>query len=144
MDDFILLLPSKEECIKKKEQIEIFLEEELHLTLNSKSRYYPDKMGIDFCGYRTFPTHRLLRNNSKKKIKRNVKKWNHFYNIGNIDIYTTMQSLNSWLGHVEHCNSYKLKNKVLNSCNFLLNNKAYEHIEKELINLIENDSKNNN
>ena len=35
MDDFILLLPSKEECIKKKEQIEIFLEEELHLTLNS-------------------------------------------------------------------------------------------------------------
>ena len=69
MDDFILLLPSKEECIKKKEQIEIFLEEELHLTLNSKSRYYPDKMGIDFCGYRTFPTHRLLRNNSKKKIK---------------------------------------------------------------------------
>ncbi len=41
-------LPSKEECINKKEQIEIFLEEELHLTLNSKSRYYPDKMGIDF------------------------------------------------------------------------------------------------
>ena len=77
MDDFILILKSKEECIQRKEQIEIFLDEELHLDLNAKSKYYPDKMGINFCGYRTFTTHRLLRTNSKKKIKRKVKEWNY-------------------------------------------------------------------
>ena len=119
MDDFILLLPSKEECIKKKEQIEIFLEEELHLTLNSKSRYYPDNMGIDFCGYRTFPTHRLLRNNSKKKIKRNVKKWNYLYHSKKLNFPSTLCSLNSWKGHASHCNTYKLQEKIYNSCDFL-------------------------
>ena len=119
MDDFILLLPSKEECIKKKEQIEIFLEEELHLTLNSKSRYYPDKMGIDFCGYRTFPTHRLLRNNSKKKIKRNVKKWNYLYHSKRLNFPSDLCSLNSWKGHASQCNTYKLQEKIYNSCDFL-------------------------
>ena len=52
-----------------------------------------------------------------------------------------MQSLNSWLGHTQHCNSFKLQRKILNNCNFLVNDKSYEYVENDLINLIENDSK---
>ena len=121
MDDFILLLKTKEECIKRKEQIEIFLEEELHLELNSKSRYFPDKMGIDFCGYRTFPTHRLLRNSSKKKIKRKVKYWNHLYHNKRLNFKKTLASLNSWKGHASHCNTFYLQEKILSSCDFIYN-----------------------
>ena len=47
-----------------------------------------------------------------------------------------MQSINSWLGHSSHCNSYNLQNKILNSCNFLYTNKTYENIENDLITLI--------
>lgn len=67
MDDFILLLPDKASCIEIKNTISNFLEEKLHLKLNSKSKYFPNKMGVNFCGYRIFHTHRLLRNSSKKK-----------------------------------------------------------------------------
>ena len=43
-----------------------------------------------------------------------------------------MQSMNSWIGHSSHCNSYKLQQKTLNECDFLWNNRAFEHIEKNL------------
>lgn len=67
MDDFVLLLPSKEDCIKYKSTISTFLKDALHLELNAKSRYFPNKMGVNFCGYRIFATHKLLRNCSKRK-----------------------------------------------------------------------------
>ena len=79
MDDFILLLENKEQCKTIKKSIEIFLQKNLKLELNNKSRYYPYKMGVNFCGYRIFTTHRLLRTSSKKKIKKSIKKWNYQY-----------------------------------------------------------------
>ena len=139
MDDFIFLAKTKKDCINIKSQVEEFLDSNLHLSLNNKSRYYPYKMGVNFCGYRIFNTHRLLRLSSKKKIKKNVKHWNHLYKNNKLNIFHTMQSINSWIGHSSHCNSYKLQNKVFNSCDFLFTDKTYEKIEKNLIELIEND-----
>ena len=121
MDDFILLLPTKEACKIMKKKIEDFLQESLHLQLNSKSRYYPYTMGVNFCGYRTFCTHRLLRTSSKLKIKNKIKKWNKQYHRNTLSIYPTLQSLNSWLAHSSHSCSYHLQKKVLNSCHFLYN-----------------------
>lgn len=121
MDDFIILLKTKKECIFIKKRIEQFLDDKLHLELNSKSRFYPYSMGVNFCGYRIFTTHILLRTNSKKKIKNNVKKWNRKYSLGTLNIKQSIMCINSWIGHASHCNSYKLKKKILNSCNFLYN-----------------------
>ena len=119
MDDFILLLPTKKDCIEIKQKLEIFLHDRLQLSLNDKSRYYPYKMGVNFCGYRIFTTHRLLRLSSKKKIKRNVKKWNYLYHSKRLNFKSTLCSLNSWKGHASHCNTYKLQEKIYNSCDFL-------------------------
>lgn len=132
MDDFILILKTKEECKDIKRKIEIFLKEHLELELNDKSRYYPDKMGVNFCGYRTFCTHILLRNNSKTKIKNKIKKWNKEYHNNSINFPYVLQSINSWIGHCSHCNSYRLKKKILNKCDFLYNDNTYRHIEENL------------
>lgn len=141
MDDFILILKTKNESIKVKSQIELFLKEHLHLELNEKSRVYPYKMGVNFCGYRIFTTHRLLRTNSKKKIYKNLKKWNKQFQNNSLDITHTMQSINSWIGHCSHCNSYKLQNKILNKCDFLYTHNTDLKKENELINLIANNKK---
>lgn len=133
MDDFIILAKTKQECIDLKERIVIFLADNLQLELNDKSRYYPSKMGVNFCGYRIFTTHKLLRLNSKKKMKNNVKKWNKQYAANKLDIAHSMQSLNSWIGHISHCNSYNLKNKILNKCHFLYSDSVYKTIESNLI-----------
>lgn len=140
MDDFIILAKTKNDCIFIKKQIEDFLNLKLHLFLNDKSKYYPYTMGVNFCGYRIFTTHRLLRLDSKKKIKRKVKHWNKLYKNKKLDCQHALQCINSWLGHSSHCNSYKLQNKVLNNCDFLLTDKSYEKIENDLINLIENNN----
>ena len=58
-------------------------------------------------------------------------------NILNFD--HTIQCLNSWIGHSSHCNSYKLQQKVLKSCEFLVTNNTFEKIENELINMIESE-----
>lgn len=133
MDDFILLLETKHDCIKIKKNIEDFLWNNLHLELNSKSRYYPSSMGVNFCGYRIFPTHRLLRRSSKSKIKRKIKKWNKQFHNNTMQYSLVLQSLNSWIAHSSHCNSYKLQKKILNSCDFLINDHFYENVEKSLI-----------
>lgn len=134
MDDFIIILKTKKQCISAKKQIELFLKENLHLELNDKSRVYPYKMGVNFCGYRIFPTHKLLRTNSKKKIKKNVKKWNKQFEEKSIDINKVTQSINSWIGHSSHCNSYKLQQKVLKSCRFFYNpNSNYYDLTKDTL-----------
>ncbi len=143
MDDFILLLNTKEECTLIKHTIETFLHQQLHLELNAKSKYYPNKMGVDFCGYRIFTTHKLLRLNSKKKIKKSVKKWNYLYKNNKLNVTKATESLNSWIGHASHCNSYTLQKKIINSCNFLLTDKAYSQMEQNIFDDFINNSNSN-
>lgn len=138
MDDFILFLQEKEDCIILKDLIESFLAEHLKLELNNKSRYFPHTMGINFCGYRIFSTHKLLRTSSKKRFKRKIKIWNELYKEKNLNIPLALQSVNSWLGHVMHCNSYKLKNHMLDSINFIYTNHTDLEIEKNLLKYISN------
>lgn len=141
---FILILPTKNDCIELKQKIELFLANHLRLELNDKSRYYPDKMGVNFCGYRIFPTHRLLRTNSKKKIKKKVKKWNKKYEKNTLDIPYASQCLNSWIGHASHCNSYRLQQKIIQNCHFLLSSNDSELIERKLLQDIETNQKRDN
>ena len=136
MDDFVLLAKTKNDCINLKKQIETFLNQRLHLELNNKSKYYPYSMGVNFCGYRIFTTHKLLRLDSKKKIKKNVKHWNKLFYKNTLNIHKTTLSINSWLGHASHCNSYKLQQKILHSCKFLYyDDMDYSSVENELISL---------
>lgn len=121
MDDFILLLDTKEKCKEIKFKIEEFIGEHLQLQLNHKSRYYPCAQGVNFCGFRIWPTHRLLRTNSKTKIKRKVRMWNRYWDKGEIDFGIVMPSLQSWIGHSSHCNSYLIKKKILNMSRFIYN-----------------------
>ncbi|MEG1009884.1 MAG: RNA-directed DNA polymerase, partial [Clostridia bacterium] len=141
MDDFITILKSKEECIQAKKEIEKFLHENLDLELNHKSKYYPHKFGIDFCGYRIFTTHKLLRRNSKKKIKRKISNLNKLHKSNTLNYKKAMLSINSWLGHSSHANTYTLKNKIINKCNFLYNSKAMEKDEYYINNLINTQNK---
>ena len=117
----ILLIKDKEECKIIKEKISIFIKERLHLELNYKSRYYPNKMGINFCGYRIYETHMLIRDNSKKKIKKKIKRWNKEYDNKELNVTKLILSFNSWLGHVNHANSYNITNKYKSKIKYFIN-----------------------
>lgn len=119
MDDFILLLPNKATCKEVKQKIIDFIRTHLQLELNEKSRYYPCNQGVNFCGFRIWPTHRLLRKHCKTKIKRHINKWNRLWHEGKLDFEIAMPSLQSWIGHASHCNSYNFKKKILTKADFL-------------------------
>lgn len=107
-DDFVIMVRNKKEAKEVLEKIRIYLSEVLHLELNNNTRYYPNKMGVNFCGYRVFGEYRLLRKRSIKKIRHNVKKWEYDYRNGNLNKKKMQLMWYSFLGHAKHANSYKL------------------------------------
>jgi retron-type reverse transcriptase len=70
MDDFVCLVEAKREARRVMNQVSGFIERELKLALNRKSRYYPSRMGLDFCGYRLFFDYKLVRKRAKESLRR--------------------------------------------------------------------------
>lgn len=111
---FVLIVKSKERAKKSLEKIKKFLDENLKLELNSKTAYFKQNQGINYCGFRIWKTHRLLREQSKKKMKRKLKNFQKLYKKGKIELPYITACINSWKGHAKHANSYNLVNKMLN------------------------------
>ena len=114
MDDFIILTNSKNNAKCFLMKIKAFLNDKLKLELNAKTAYFKAKQGVNFCGFRIWKTHRLLREQSKKKMKRKLKLFEKLYKENKIELEYVLACINSWRGHVKHCNSYNLENKIFN------------------------------
>lgn len=111
MDDMILILENTERAREVKEQVENYLNQKLHLELNQdKSKIFPIKQGVNAIGYKIYPTHKKLRNRSKKKFKEIVQELNKYLTK---TPYLTLEQyqhyearLNSWMGHAGHACSH--------------------------------------
>lgn len=109
MDDFIILSPDKEQLRHWLADIERFLRDELKLELNPKTTILSVKNGIDFVGYKHRATHRKVRPDSVKRIKKTIKK----YESGKITKEQLQKSIASWTGHAGHADSYNLQKKII-------------------------------
>lgn len=109
MDDFIILSPDKEQLRYWLADIERFLRDELKLELNPKTTILAAKNGIDFVGYKHRATHRKVRPDSIKRIKRTIKE----YESGKITKEQLQKSIKSWTGHAGHADSYNLQKKIV-------------------------------
>ena len=112
MDDQIFLLKNKEEAKKVFLQVEEYITEKLNLRLNKKSKYFPNKKGIDFCGYVIYPTHIKLRKRFKNKLKKNITLWAKLKNENRLNEMKFNLSYNSFKAHGMHSNSYDFFNKI--------------------------------
>lgn len=108
MDDFVMLSPDKEELRCWMAEVEAFLQEELCLKLNPKTAILAAKNGIDFVGYKHRATHRKVRRGSIRRMKRTIKR----YERGGITKGQLQKSMQSWLGHAGHADSYNLRRKI--------------------------------
>ena len=106
MDDFCILVSNKEEAKLTYEKIEIFLNNNLKLEMNHKSRYYPSKFGINFCGYIIHENYRLLRKRCIKNLKMKFKK--------------SCLNINNYKGHLKYSNCYNFLCSI--DCQNILNN----------------------
>jgi hypothetical protein len=113
MDDVVILHQDKKHLWWLKDEIGAFLEDHLHLVLNNKTTVRSADQGVDFCGYRTWPTHRRLRKATAKKMRRRLRFLSRAYARGEVGLETANASVQSYVGLLKHCNSYRLREAVL-------------------------------
>lgn len=114
MDDFIVLGKTKQELMEVKGQIDEYLEL-LDLHLNHRTGIWPGRHGIDFCGYRIWPTHIRPRKRTIRTIKRKLSVLRKRYPEGMQQI---RKILASFLGYIKHCDAWRTTHSVLSRAVF--------------------------
>jgi hypothetical protein len=108
MDDIVILHKNKKYLHWLKKHFDWWLGRELELKIKSNWQVFPPhKRGIDFLGYRIFGDFTLLRNSTKRRMIKKMKK------IGKHKIISCKDnaSIQSYKGWLKHCNSYNLYGK---------------------------------
>lgn len=112
MDDFIAVLPNKAEA----ERVMRLLGEvvnSLGLSLNPKTAIHPWQRGVDFCGYRIWPTHILPRKRNMKRARLAFRGMAAKYRDGKVDREHVRQRVMSFLAYAKHCNAHRTVQGVL-------------------------------
>lgn len=123
-DDVVIIAKSKDEANKILSLIDDFLKTELHLNINlDKTKIFPIGQGVNGIGFKIHPTHRLLRDSSKKNIKRKAKKIRRLLAEGKMPVEKAEQIFSSWKGHADHGDSYNFIQKLIKKNDYIYVNK---------------------
>ena len=119
VDDFVVLDNDKARLHQVKAEMAAYLAQHLRLQLHEhKCQISPVKTGTDFLGYRVFPTHRLLRQTSVTRARRRLRRLQQDYAAGDISQEAVKHSVQSWLGHVKHADTYGLRRAIFSQLSF--------------------------
>lgn len=122
MDDWVIVHHDKEYLHALRRVLEDWIWVRLRLRLNHKTQVFPvaqrNGRALDFLGYRMWVTHRRLREDSVKRMKRRLKGLEKAYSEGLIGMPEVRQRIMSWIGHASHADSHRIRTKVLGSAVF--------------------------
>ena len=117
MDDGIILHKDKEYlkyCLKEIKTV-IY---KYKLNLNSKTQIVNIKQGFEFLGFKYYIKNNKIimkvKNQTKRKFKRKIKKLNILLNNNKITLEDYNQIKSSYLAHLNHGNTKKLVSKNIN------------------------------
>ena len=111
-DDAVIIAPDKETARKWLAKIKQFVKKRLHLDLNSKTKIFYMRQGVNAYGYKIKATHLELRTESKRKEKRKVKAMIEKLREGKKTRREIQQEVNSWLGFARWASAYNLAKKI--------------------------------
>ena len=118
MDDMVLLHPDKTFLNKCKDLIEEYLNDILHLELNSKTTIGKVSCGITFVGYVIRPTYRKLKRKSLRKMKARIRYIQKEYESGLIDFEDVNNTMQSYFGQMSNFDSYGLRKWITENIAF--------------------------
>lgn len=120
MDDVIVVVDNKEKANEIKDKLVHFVERNLNIKANlDKTQIFPISQGINSVGFKIYTTHRLLRNSSKKKVKRKIKSFPNLIKNKNITQVKCEEMLNSWHSHANYGNVYKFESSLLKKYKYI-------------------------
>jgi len=112
VDDISVFGNDKKPLWVIKEKISDFLQEDRLKLHPGKSFVAPVSEGIDHLGYRIYPTHRRLRRDNSLAFKRKLKHLAQLFNAKQISYDDVNASVQSWLGHAKHADTYGLRRDI--------------------------------
>lgn len=122
-DDVVIIAKNKEKALIIKRKIIQYVGSKLNLRVNkNKTKIFPIDQGVNTVGFKIHPTHRLLRNDSKKRIKQKLRKMKRLIQEGKLSIEKTEQIINSWYGHAKQGDSYNFVSKITEKYDYIFLN----------------------
>lgn len=112
MDDIVILCKNKEQANNRLKKIANYLEENLELTLNSKTRIFKNNQGVNFCGYKINEYRMKIRHTSKCRMKRKLKNYTKLLKKEKIELPEIQRSIAGWLGYAKHADTYFLRKSM--------------------------------
>ena len=118
VDDFVILHHSKKKLKEHYYNINMFLNEKLHLELHpDKSKIIPLRKGVGFLGFRIFHYHKLVRKKNQYKFERKFNELQKLYQEGKISREKVIEKFEGWLAYIHHANTYKYRNNLIKTFN---------------------------
>lgn len=114
-DDFVLLSEDRKYLEDLLIPIREFLKDELDLEIHpQKIIFRKFRSGIDFLGYVIFPDHILPRTKTKRRLLRKIRFKINEFKVGKISEEKMNETIQSYLGYLEHSNAYKFEEELRN------------------------------
>jgi len=114
-DDFVLLSEDRKYLEGLLVPIAEFLKDELDLKIHpQKIIFRKFRSGIDFLGYVIFPNHILPRTKTKRRLLRKIRFKINEFKIGKISEGKMNETIQSYLGYLEHSNAHKFEDELRN------------------------------
>jgi RNA-directed DNA polymerase len=115
VDDFALFADDKEFLADAREAIENYLAK-LRLKIHPvKSQLFATCKGANFLGFRVLPDRIRVRTENLRRAKRRVRQMQQDYADGKIGEKEIIQSIQSWFAHLEHGDTWQLRQQILAS-----------------------------
>lgn len=118
VDDLTLLAGSKPELHHWRGAIEQQLLQERLLAHPYKSHITPTTVGIDLLGYFITPWHIRLRNDNGHRFSRRLRRFASQYRAGEVKWTDFNPSVQSWIGHARHADTFGLRSTIFRSTVF--------------------------
>jgi len=113
MDDFLILGEDKKHLHEIKEEIRLFLDKKLELSLHpKKASVFPVNKGVDFLGYVLKDGKRKLRKTTVKRFLKKRRRYKAMIKSGKVRPDIIKDSDASWRGYCKFGNAYRLMKRL--------------------------------
>lgn len=112
MDDSIILVKTKVEAVEALKAIRKFLNDKLHLQLNSKTQIFKSSQGVNYCGYLVNEYRLKIRFKGKRKLKKKIKELKYQIRTKQITSKEAQKYLCGHLGYLKIANTRELEKRL--------------------------------
>lgn len=123
VDDFAIFSDDKYYLEQARLKISEFLST-LRLKIHPiKSQIFETKHGATFLGFRVFPTHIRVKQENLRRARYRLHQLQEAYQNGEVTFTQLTQSIRSWIAHLEHGDTWRLREQIFDKLIFVQDKK---------------------